>query len=126
MKNNIGNYAKHAQYWDWSGFEHTDEHEFWRKYATKYGKNVLLPMCALGETGAYMAQNGMNVTAFDITPEMIAEAKKRFSNIQGMQLYEGDITDFDFDIQAQDFCYCTDFGHILSIANMKKALEVFG
>ncbi len=32
-------------------------------------------MCALGQTGAYMAQKGFSVTAFDITKEMIDEGK---------------------------------------------------
>ena len=82
MANGIGNYARHAQYWDWSGHVRTGEHEHWLKYAIKYGKNVLIPMCVWGETGAYMAQRGMNVTAFDVTPEMVADGKKRFGDIQ--------------------------------------------
>lgn len=122
MKNDIGNYARHAQFWDWSGHDRTAEHEYWYKYATKYGKNVLIPMCALGETGAYMAQRGMNVTAFDITPEMITEGIKRFVNVPGLRLYEGDATNFRFDIPPADFCYSMDFGHILTIEDVKKAL----
>ena len=82
MTNHIGNYAKHAKYWDWSGHDRTEEHEYWFKYARKFGNNVLIPMCAWGETGAYMAQKEMNVTAFDVTPEMIAESKKRFGMLK--------------------------------------------
>lgn len=122
MKNEIGNYAKCAQYWDWSGYYNTAEHAHWLKYAAKYGKNVLIPMCAWSETGAYMAERGMNVTAFDVTPEMIKEGKKRFGNIPNLRLYEGDIRDFRFDIQPADFCFSMDFGHILTIEDVKKAL----
>ncbi len=122
MKNNIGNYARHAQFWDWSGHDRTGEHEHWRKYAAKYGKNVLIPMCAWGETGAYLAKHGMNVTAFDITPEMIAEGKKRYGNIPGLKLYEADVRDFRFDLPPADFCYSMDFGHILTIEDVKRAL----
>ena len=53
MTNDIGNYARHAQYWDWGGYDRTGEHEHWRGYAAKYSKNVLIPMCTWVETGAY-------------------------------------------------------------------------
>ena len=122
MANDIGNYARHAQYWDWSGHDRTAEDEYWYNYAKRYGNNILIPMCALGESGAYMAERGMNATAFDITPEMIAEGKKRFGYIKGLNLFEGDVRDFRFDIPPADFCYSTDFGHILSIEDIKKAL----
>jgi SAM-dependent methyltransferase len=69
-----------------------------------------------------MAERGMNVTAFDVTPEMIDEGKKRFGDLSGLRLYEGDIRSFRFDIPHVDFCYCTDFGHIHSIEEVKKAL----
>jgi len=122
MKNEIGNYAKHAQYWNWSGHDNTAEHEYWLNYAGKYGKNILIPMCAWGETGAYMARKGFNVTAFDITPEMIAEGKKHYGDIVGLNLFEGDIRNFKFDIAPVDFCYSMDFGHLLTIEDIKKAL----
>ena len=120
--NDIGNYARHAQYWDWSGHDRTAEHEYWYKCAAKYGRNVLIPMCAWGQTGAYMAEHGMNVTAFDITPEMVNEGKQRFANISGLKLHEGDVRNFRFDISPADFCYCMDFGHIHTIEEIKQAL----
>ena len=119
---NIGNYTKHAKYWDWGGQDRTEEHEYWFKYAQKYGKNILIPMCAWGETGAYMAERGMTVTAFDITPEMISEGKKRYSNIPNLKLCEGDVRNFRFDIHPVDFCFSMDFGHILTIEDLRKAL----
>ena len=122
MTNDIGNYARHAQYWDWGGHDRSDEHEYWYKYAAEYGENVLIPMCALGEVGTYMAERGMNVTAFDVTPEMINEGKKRFGNIAGLRFYDGDVRDFRFDIKPADFCFCTDFGHIHTMEEIKKAL----
>lgn len=118
----IGNYVQHAKYWDWGGIDRSDEHEYWLRYAERYGKNVLIPMCALGETGAYLAERGFSVTAFDITPEMIEEGKKRFGAIQNLRLLEGDVTDFRFDIPPTDFCFSMDFGHLLSMEDVKKAL----
>jgi SAM-dependent methyltransferase len=122
MTGNIGNYALHAAIWDWGGYDRTEEHEYWCHYAAHYGKNVLIPFCAIGETGAYMARRGFTVTAFDITPEMIVEGKKRFGNIPGLQFFEGDVRDFHFDIPPADFCFATDFGHIQTIEEVKKAL----
>jgi SAM-dependent methyltransferase len=124
MKDHIGNYARHAPYWDWSKLDHdrTPEDEYWYQYAKKYGNNVLIPMCALGETGAYMACRGIHVTAFDITPEMITEGQKRFGDMPGLQLFVGDVRDFRFEIPPVDFCFVIDFGHILTIDDIKKSL----
>ena len=122
MTNDIGNYERHARFWDWGGNDRTNEYEYWLNFAAQYGKNILIPMCALGETGAYMAERGYTVTAFDTTPEMITEGKKRFGNISGLGLYEGDVRDFRFEIQPVDFCFCTDFGHIHDMNEIKQAL----
>ena len=123
MENNIGNYTQHARYWDWGklDYDKTPHDDYWYNYAKQYGNSVLIPMCAWGETGAYMAKRGMTVTAFDITPEMIAEGKKRFGDNSGLLLLEGDITDFRFDITPADFCFCVDLGHIHPIEKIKKA-----
>lgn len=123
MKEYIGNYAKHAQYWDWGGYDRTPENEYWYQYAQKYGNRVLIPMCALGETGAYMAQRGMDVTAFDVVPEMIAEGKKRFGHLPGLKLLEGDVCDFRFDIELVDFAFTMDFGHLQTMEDTKRALK---
>lgn len=122
MTDKIGNYALHAPIWDWGGYDRIEEHEYWRNYAAQYGKNILIPFCAIGETSAYMARRGFTVTAFDITPEMIAEGKKRFGILPGLQLLEGDVRDFCFDIPLADFCFATDFGHIQTIEEVKRAL----
>jgi len=122
MTDNIGNYAHHAAIWDWGRYDRTEEHEYWCRYAAQYGKNVLIPFCAIGETGAYMARKGFTVTAFDITPEMIMEGKKRFGDVPGLQFFVGDVRAFCFDIPPADFCFATDFGHIHTIDEVKKAL----
>jgi len=125
MKNEIGNYAKHAQYWDWGSIDHDRTPDDERKYAfaRQYGNNILLPMCAWGELGAYMAERGMNVTAFDITPEMIDEGKKRFGNIANLNLFVGDTTDFNFDIEPVDLCAFAEMEWIHSLDEIKKALR---
>lgn len=70
-----------------------------------------------------MAQRGMIVTAFDITPEMIMEGKKRFGDLQGLKLLVGDATDFRFNIQPVDFCFGVDFELLHSIEDIKKAFS---
>ena len=71
----INDYTKQAAVWDWDAYEDTAEYDFWRDYANTFGRQVLLPMCALGKTGISLAERGLFVTAFDITPEMIARGK---------------------------------------------------
>lgn len=123
MQNN-GNYAAHAAIWDFGGIDRRDDFEYWREKAESYGRKVLIPFCALGECGAYLAQRGFQVTAFDITPEMIAEGKKRFSDIAGLQLYTADVTDFCFYSLQADFCFISgDFGHIHTLDKVKCALQ---
>lgn len=119
----IGNYALHAAIWDWGGYDRTEEFERWCNTAAKYGSHILIPFCAIGETGAYMAQKGFNVTAFDSTPEMIDEGKKRFRAAEHLKLCVGDVRDFHFDIPQVDFCFISgDFGHIHEIKDIKKSL----
>ena len=121
--NDIGNYAKHARVWGLYGDpDQTEEYDYWCKYAEKFGKNILLPMCAVGNIGAYMANRGFNVTAFDITPEMIEQARERFGDIKNLIFFNADIRDFKFDIAPVDFCFYTDFGHLHTIDDVKKAL----
>lgn len=120
----IGNYAQHAKVWDWGGNDRSSEHEYWYQYAREYGNSVLIPMCAWGETGAYMAERGMVVTAFDFTQEMIDEGKKRFGDVAGLTLLQGDIRTFDFDMPPADFAYVGgygDLGHVHTIEDTQAA-----
>ena len=122
MKDN-GSYAQHARFWDWSGHDRSEENEYWLRYAARHGRNVLIPMCAWGETGTYMAQRGLHVTAFDLTPEMIAEGRKRYGSIASLRLLEGDVTDFHFDVPSIDFCFTMDLEVLPSLEEVRKALR---
>lgn len=124
MKNDTGNYARHAEYMDWGSLDHDRTPDDKRDYnfIKQYGNSILIPMCAWGEKGAYMAERGMNVTAFDITPEMIDEGKKRFGSMKNLNLFVADATDFRFDIESVDVCAFAEFGWIHSLNEIKKAL----
>ncbi len=121
------NYAAHAAIWDWGGYDRSAEFKKWRQIAERFGKQVLIPFCAIGECGAYLAEHGLEVTAFDITPQMIAEGKKRFGNMSALKLYTADITNFHFDGLQADFCFVSgDFGHIHTLGKVKQALSCIG
>jgi SAM-dependent methyltransferase len=119
----IGNYKEHAAVWDWDAYDNTNEYDFWYNWAIKYGENILIPMCALGEIGAYMAKKGLNVTAFDITQEMVVEGNKRFNEIKNLKILYSDVRDFSFDINKFDFCFIKgqDLGHLLKTEDIEKA-----
>jgi len=120
----IDGYAKHAVVWDWDGFDNTQEYDYWCKYAKKFGAKVLIPMCALGQAGAYMAQHGLNVTAFDITQEMIAEGKKRFGSIENLSFHVANICDFELDDKQFDFAFlATQDLHLLE--NIEMVTKAF-
>ena len=117
-------YEKHAYIWDWDGFDNSQEFEYWCKYADSFGKKILLPMCALGEAGNYMAQKGFVVTAFDITEKMIAEGKRRFGNNAFLTFETADICAFSFADKNFDFSFITGQDlHLLSTINdVERAL----
>ncbi len=124
----LGDYSKHAVVWDWDGFDNTPEYEYWCKYADKFGTKVLIPMCALGSVGAYMAEHGFSVTAFDITKEMISEGKKRYGTVKNLELVVGDICNFDFQYKSYDFVFITnqDLHLLQTIDDVKKAFLCIG
>ena len=115
----IEDYAKHAAVWDWDGYDNSPEYSYWCDYARRFGKDVLIPMCALGQAGAYMANKGFTVTAFDITEEMIYEGQKRFGNVENLSLTVGDICDLHLNRKDFDFCFiATQDLHLLSDIEM--------
>lgn len=121
---NMKDYSKHAVVWDWDGFDNTPEYDYWCAYAEKFGSKILIPMCALGEIGAYMAQQGFEVTAFDLTEEMILEGRKRFGAVEHLEFQTADICDFIFPYKTFDFVFLKDQDlHLLqTIEDVKKAL----
>ena len=121
----LNDYQKQAVVWDWDAYDNTPEYEYWCEYAGQFGKKVLVPMCAHGQIGAYMAQKGFHVTAFDITPEMIDEGKKRYGAVTGLELIVADLTELDLREKGFDFAFIAGYGdfHLLQTLRMvEKAL----
>ena len=119
----MGNYAKHAPIWDWSGYDRTNEFEFWYKLAKSYGESALSVMSAIGETGAYLAERGLRVTALDYTEEMIKEGKKRYSSLQNLTFIQADARNYELAC-TYDFAFIgsTDLHHMLNEQDVKKVL----
>lgn len=121
------NYSKHAEYWDWDGYDRSGDFEFWSRMGDKYGRNIFSPMCAIGQAAAYLADKGYKVTALDYTEEMILEGRKRFGNTQGLEFVRGDIRDFNTD-KLYDFCFIdgADIHLLPSLSDVKAALANIG
>ncbi|MDR1465196.1 MAG: class I SAM-dependent methyltransferase [Oscillospiraceae bacterium] len=119
------NYEKQAFVWDWDAFDDTPEYEYWRSYAERFGQNVLVPMCALGQSAAYLAEHGFSVTAFDITPEMISEGKARFGAVGGLELIVGDILSLDLETKNYDFTFLAGHGDLHLLQTLGDVRQAF-
>lgn len=69
-----------------------------KQYPIEKGKRVLEVGCGTGRTACYLAEQGLEVTAIDIRPEMVAKAKIRAEKL-GVQVEfrEGDVCQLPFE-----------------------------
>ena len=120
-----GNYARHAAIWDWGGVDRTQEFEYWLTEAQSYGSKVLSLMSAIGETGAYLAEAGLSVTALDMTPEMIAEGQRRFGHLNKLEFIQANVLDFDLSEKQYDYAFIgsTDLHHLQSLEAVEEMLS---
>lgn len=119
------NYTAHASIWDWSGHNRSDEFEFWKSEAQRYGNRVFAGMAAIGEVSAALAKSGFSVVSCDYTPAMIEEGQKRFGTIEGLTFLEADVTALDLEGAEFDFAFIgsTDLHHLSPIGEVEKALN---
>jgi ubiquinone/menaquinone biosynthesis C-methylase UbiE len=82
-------------------------------------------MCAHGKAGAYLAEHGLDVTAFDITPEMIAEGKKRYGSVRALTLVVADITTHNLTDKNYDFAFVAGYGDLHLLPNIETADKAF-
>ncbi len=121
-----GNYAEHARIWGLEKLDRSGEINFYSTVAKKYGRRILSLMCAAGEIARGMAENGLEITAVDIEPEMIAAAKKNSPEETNPLFLVGDVTDFNLPGKDYDFAFIggsADFHHLLSEEEMLSALK---
>ena len=123
----LNDYQKQAIIWDWDGYDNSEEYQYWCDYASGYGKNVLIPMCAHGQAGAYMAEKGFNVVTFDITPEMITEGRKRYGAVRCLELVVGDLLNLNLPYKNFDFAFIAGHGYFFKLpANIRIAKKSHG
>ncbi len=70
-------YTLRAQTIDYFFPERDDEIEFWAKLAEEYGEDILHLMCGTAEVSIGLAKKGFDVTALDLTEEMIYVAEDK-------------------------------------------------
>lgn len=121
----IGDYARHAEIWDWYAADRTEEIRFWAALARRYGTKVLCGMCATGQVAAALAAEGLQVTGVDITPEMIAAAESQQAGQTGLQFVQGDLCALQLPSQDYDFAFVgtTSFHHLQTAEQREAALR---
>ncbi len=68
--------------------------------------------CGKGHDAAFFAEQGHLVTAFDVSPEAIAETKKRYGHLANLAVVEQDVLALpqkyteSFDLIFEHTCYC--------------------
>jgi SAM-dependent methyltransferase len=120
----MGDYAKHAAVWDWSGSDRSAEVNCWFNLAKKYGPRVLAAMCATGTVANALAEEGLSVTAVDITREMISEGRRKYGQNPKLEFIEVDICALDLPVKDYDFTFIatTDIHHLHTSDARDKAL----
>ncbi|MBD0383591.1 class I SAM-dependent methyltransferase [Paenibacillus sp. WST5] len=94
-----------------------------RKYPINQGQRVLEVGCGTGRTACFLAEQGIEVTAIDIRPDMIAKAKIRAekSNVQ-VQFLEGDACQLPFDDNSFDVVMVES---VTNFAEARKAMSEY-
>ncbi|NOU63516.1 methyltransferase domain-containing protein [Paenibacillus sp. LMG 31461] len=94
-----------------------------KKYPIDKGKKVLEVGCGTGRTACYLAEQGCDVTAIDIRPEMINKAKIRAEK-QGTQVkfLIGDVCQLPFDADSFDVVMVES---VTNFADAQKAVSEY-
>jgi SAM-dependent methyltransferase len=94
-----------------------------KKYPIDKGKKVLEVGCGTGRTACYLAEQGCDVTAIDIRPEMINKAKIRAEK-QGTQVkfLIGDVCQLPFDANSFDVVMVES---VTNFADAQKAVSEY-
>ncbi len=92
--------AYYAQTYDESVSDWPGEMDFYLEMSEKpksKGGAVLELACGSGRVAIRLAQQGVNVVGLDLSPEMLAVARKNSADLQNIQWIEGDMRAFQLD-----------------------------
>ncbi|MGG1519223.1 class I SAM-dependent methyltransferase [Paenibacillus oryzisoli] len=94
-----------------------------KRYPIEQGKRVLEVGCGTGRTACYLAEQGIEVTAVDIRPEMIAKAKVRAEK-QGVSVnfIVGDVCRLPFEDSTFDVVLVES---VTNFADAEKAVSEY-
>ncbi|WP_301962740.1 metal-sensing transcriptional repressor [uncultured Megasphaera sp.] len=129
-------FENYADTWDRDRKENPEKLQFLLKLARiRAGASVLDAGCGTGVLLPYISRavgEGGTVTGLDYSRQMLDKARKKFSDLPGLSLVEGDVLKYDLPEQAYDAVVCLNFyPHISSrsrdfVKKMRRSLKVGG
>ena len=72
-----------------------------------------------------MAEKGFEVIAFDITPEMVEEGKKRYGALNGLKLVTADLLELDLGENNIDFTFIAGYGYLHLLPTIQDVEKAF-
>lgn len=126
-------FENYADTWDRDRKENPEKLQFLLNLARiRAGASVLDAGCGTGVLLPYISRvvgEGGTVTGLDYSRQMLDKARKKFSDLPGLSLVEGDVLKYDLPEQAYDVVVCLNFyPHISSrskdfVKKMRRALK---
>lgn len=126
-------FENYADTWDRDRKENPEKLQFLLNLARiQAGASVLDAGCGTGVLLPYISRvvgEGGTVTGLDYSRQMLDKARKKFSDLPGLSLVEGDVLKYDLPEQAYDAVVCLNFyPHISSrsrdfVKKMRRSLK---
>ncbi len=117
-----------AYYYDYYSTGTPGDLDFYVEEARKAGSPVLELGCGTGRILLPVAQAGIEVTGVDLSPAMLAVARKKLADLDDadqkrVTLVEGDMRDFSLEQQfSLIFIPYRAFMHVMTVPDQKRAL----
>lgn len=122
----MDNYSKFANLYDRLMADDFD-YEKWFEYLDKIfklyekPKNVLEMACGTGSLSYYFAKAGYDLTAFDLSEEMLSIAYNKLSNFDNIKLLQLDMRDFNINEKFDSIiATCDSINYIIESSDLLK------
>jgi SAM-dependent methyltransferase len=122
---NRAGYEGVAEFYDL--FASDEDIPFYLKYARKYGSPILDLAAGTGRVTFALALEGFNVTSLELSPSMLAVARKKLENAplevsSLIEIVEGNMTEFSLDQKYPLIIIPGSFGHALTTEEQLSTL----